>query len=42
MQYQGYKRDFAIILPSLFDTATSMPLVFALHGANGNAWNEIG
>ncbi|MDO9257175.1 MAG: PHB depolymerase family esterase [Bacteroidales bacterium] len=41
IQYQGYKRDFAYYLPSYFDSSGRMPLVFALHGANGNAWNEI-
>jgi polyhydroxybutyrate depolymerase len=42
IQYQGYKRDFAYYLPSSFDISARLPLVFALHGANGNAWNEIG
>lgn len=42
IQYQGYKRDFAYYLPSSYDSSSRMPLVFALHGANGNAWNEIG
>jgi polyhydroxybutyrate depolymerase len=40
-KYQGYKRDFAYYLPAMFDSAKSIPLVINLHGANGNAWNEI-
>jgi len=42
IEYEGYKRDFAYYLPSSFDSSVRLPLVFALHGANGNAWNEIG
>jgi polyhydroxybutyrate depolymerase len=42
IQYQGYKREFAYYLPSSYDSSSWMPLVFSLHGANGNAWNEIG
>ena len=42
IQYQGYKRDFAYYLPSSYDSSSQVPLLFALHGANGNAWNEIG
>jgi polyhydroxybutyrate depolymerase len=42
IQYQGYKREFAYYLPSSYDSSSRMPLVFSLHGANGNAWNEIG
>jgi len=41
IEYEKYKRDFAFYVPSGFDTATSVPLVINLHGANGNAWNEI-
>jgi polyhydroxybutyrate depolymerase len=42
IKYQGYKRDFAYYLPTSFDSSVSSPLVINLHGANGNAWNEIG
>ncbi|MEI6060361.1 MAG: PHB depolymerase family esterase [Bacteroidota bacterium] len=39
--YQGYKRNFSWYVPANYDTSVSVPLVFSLHGANGNAWNEI-
>lgn len=42
IEYDGYKRDYAYYLPSSYDSSARLPLVFALHGANGNAWNEIG
>jgi poly(3-hydroxybutyrate) depolymerase len=42
IEYQGYKRDFAYYLPAAYDSSISIPLVINLHGANGNAWNEIG
>jgi polyhydroxybutyrate depolymerase len=40
-KYQGYKRDFAYYLPASYDSTVNLPLVISLHGANGNAWNEI-
>jgi polyhydroxybutyrate depolymerase len=40
-EYKGYQRDFAYYLPTNYDSASQIPLVINLHGANGNAWNEI-
>lgn len=40
-KYQGYKRDFAYYLPASYDSSVNLSLVISLHGANGNAWNEI-
>jgi polyhydroxybutyrate depolymerase len=40
-KYQGYKRDFAYYLPASYDSTVNLPLVISLHGANGNAWDEI-
>jgi len=42
IEYKGYKRDFAFYVPTDYDSSASIPLVINLHGANGNAWNEIG
>jgi len=40
-KYQGYNREMAWYMPVSADTSDKMPLVFYLHGANGNAWHEI-
>lgn len=40
-KYQGYNREMAWYMPVTTDTSDKLPLVFYLHGANGNAWNEI-
>jgi len=42
IEYQGYKRDFAYYLPASYNSSDHIPLEINLHGANGNAWNEIG
>jgi polyhydroxybutyrate depolymerase len=42
IEYQGYKRDFAYYIPTNYDSSVNLPLVINLHGANGNAWKEIG
>jgi poly(3-hydroxybutyrate) depolymerase len=42
IEYQGYKRDFAYYIPSSYDSLSNLPLVINLHGAGGNAWDEIG
>lgn len=41
-KYQGYDREFAFYVPLHFEGTKNLPLVINLHGANGNAWNEIG
>jgi poly(3-hydroxybutyrate) depolymerase len=40
-KYQGYQREFAFYVPLRSDVIKNMPLIINLHGANGNAWNEI-
>lgn len=42
IEYKGYDRDFAFYVPTAYDSSANIPLVINLHGANGNAWNEIG
>ncbi len=40
-KFEGYERNFAFYIPRNYDPSISIPLVINLHGANGNAWNEI-
>lgn len=38
---QNRLREFCWYLPKSYPAAGNLPLVIFLHGANGNAWNEI-
>jgi polyhydroxybutyrate depolymerase len=40
-QFQGRRREYTLYLPKSYPEAGSPPLVIFLHGANGNAWNQM-
>lgn len=41
IQFEERLRDFAYYIPINYDSTKNFPLVIHLHGAGGNAWNEI-
>lgn len=41
MNVDYYKREFSIYLPQSIIVQHERPLVIYLHGANGNAWNQM-
>ena len=41
VRFGNYQRTFGYYLPSGFLYVSAAPMVISLHGANGNAWNEI-
>ncbi len=39
--FDSRRREYAWYIPKAYPEAGSMPLVILLHGANGNAWNDM-
>jgi len=40
-EFENRRREYAWYLPTSYPAVQNMPLVIFLHGANGNAWNQM-